>query len=799
MASHDAAAALRSLRRSPGFVAIAVFSLGLAIGLYTTAHALIDAIRHPYDPYARSEQLYAVSWAAVGRDQPVLRHEMFTALEDRRDLFAAFVPWTGASATFEAGSHLVTGNAITADPHLFGVLGVKPVVGRVFGTAGDDPSDAGAAVISYQLWQEDFGENSDLAALPLAFGGRTYRVIGVLGPAVQFPEGADVWLAMPTAVARGAYGSLQMNALVRLHAGDSQARVDGELHALAARFATDDRAEHGMFAYRTQSIRAGSRLAGDIPMITYSVTFLILLIACLNLANLLLARGLGGRREMAVRLALGASRFAVARYVLTECAIIVGLGGAWGVLASLWGVSLAQSRLPVKITQLRFVAPRLSWSVVAFGLTVTGLTVFVAGLIPAIRASRANVNDALKDGGSGSTGRTSTLYRWLVMAEVAVALIMTAGATASLRLLAHASGTPFQLGAGDRLVTTVSPSDSTCDRHDDRSRFADDLASRARAVPGVRYAAVRATVVPTRDLVTSDHTPDPIQIVAGQSWQIGYDLVSPDYLRINSFPIVAGRDFQSGDENGAGAAIVNRATAARLWPHQSPVGRLLKLGPSTSDAAWIPVVGVVGDRYETLEDSIALAVAPDIAVAGRVGCRAATLSVRTSRSDPHTAVALYHALRAAAPGALVTEVRSDKADYEAGLRYQRLVTLMFAAFSVFALVLSSVGVFAILTFVVSQRLREFAMRRALGADLPEVRRLIGKQALELVLAGTALGGVVALSLGYIISGMIFRVGAADPLGFVGAEAIIIGASMAACVGPIRQAMRADPVDLLRAT
>lgn len=799
MAHHDAAAAIRSLRRSPGFVAIAVFSLGLAIGLYTTTHALIDAIRHPYDPYGRSEQLYTVSWAAVGRDQPALRHEMYTALQDRGDLFAAFVPWTGTNATFEAGSHLVTGSAITADPHLFGVLGVKPVAGRAFNTEGDDPTDAAAAVISYQLWQEDYGQNPDLAALPLSFGGRTYRVIGVMGAAVQFPEDADVWLAMPAAVARGASPSVGMNALVRLRAGDTQARVASQLDALAARFTADGRAEQAMFAYRVQSVGAASRSARDIPMLTYVVAFLILLIACLNLANLLLARGLGRRRETAVRVALGASRFAVARYVLTECAIIVGLGGAWGVLASLWGVSLAQSRLPVKITQLGFVAPRLSWSVVAFGFAVTGLTVLVAGLIPALRASRANVNDALKDGGGGSTGRTSTLYRWLVMAEVAVALIMTAGATASLRLLAKSQGTPFALGVGDRLTASVNPSDSTCNRRDDRARFADDLATRASAVPGVRYAAVVARVIPPRDLVTSDHTPNPVQIVAGRRAQIGYDLVSPDYLRINALPIVAGREFQVGDEAGGGAAIVNQRTAARLWPGQSPVGRLLKLGPSTSDAPWTRVIGVVGDRYQSPTDSTVVAESPNIAVVGRVGCRAVALSVRTDRSDPQTAVTLYHALRAASPGALVTEVRSDKGDYEAGLRYQRMVTLMFSAFSLFALVLSSVGVFAILTFVVSQRVREIAMRRALGADLPEVRRLIGKQALELVLAGTGIGGVLALSLGYLISGMIFRVGAVDPVGFVAAEAILMAASLVACVGPIRQAMRADPVALLRAT
>jgi putative ABC transport system permease protein len=795
MASHDTAAALRSLRRSPGFVAIAVFSLGLAIGLYTTTHALIDAIRHPYDPYAHSEQLYSISWAAVGRDQPSLRREMYFELRDRHDLFAALVPWTGTRATFEAGTHLVTGRAITADPRLFGVLGVRPVVGRAFNASGDDPADDGAAVISYQLWEEDYGENPNLASLPLAFGGRTYRVIGVMGPSVQFPEDADVWLAMPSAAARGPLAG----ALVRLHAGDSKARVEGELRALSARFTTDYRGENAMFAYRVQPIAARAQFAGDVPMTTYVVTFLILVIACLNLANLLLARGLGRRRELAVRLALGASRLAIARYVLTECAIIVALGGGWGVLASLWGVSLAQSRMPVKVVQLGFVAPRLSWSVVGFGFAVTAATVLIAGLIPAVRASRANVNDVLKDGGGGSTGRTSTLYRWLVMAELAVALIMTAGATASLRLLAKSEGVPFTLGAGDRLATTVSPSDSTCRREDVRSRFVEDLVSRARAVPGVRYAAAVANVIPPRDLVTSDHVPEPIQVVTGHLSQIGYDLVSPDYLRTNGLPIVAGRGFTAADAGAPGAAIVSRSMAERLWPHQRPVGRLLKLGPSTSSARWIPVVGVVGDRYEPGPDSIVAAAAPDLAVTGPIGCQAVALSVQTGSGDPRTAIALYHALRAAAPGALVTEVRSDKASYDAGLRTQRLVTLLFAVFSVFALVLSSVGVFAILSYVVSQRMRELAMRRALGADLPEVRRLIGKQALELVLAGTAIGGVLALSLGYLISGIIFHVGVADPLGFVLAELILMAASWAACLGPIRQAMRANPVDLLRAT
>ncbi|HEY5220195.1 MAG TPA: FtsX-like permease family protein [Gemmatimonadaceae bacterium] len=794
---HDMLAALRSLRRSPGFVVIAVLSLGLAIGLHATTFALIDAIRHPVNPYAHVEQLFSVETNAQGPDRPTLQRAMYVAARDRHDLFTAFVPWTETTETFEAGSHLVSGTAVTAAARMFDVLDVRPVIGHAFNPNGNNASDA--AVISYQLWQQDYGENRDLASLPLTFGGRTYRVIGVMGPAIQFPEDADVWLAMPDAVAASAPSAERMRALIRVHTGNTQARINTELGGLAAQFTAAYANEQALFAYRILPLEQKARAAGDIPGTTYVITFLILLIACLNLANLLMARGLGRRREMAVRLALGASRWAIIRYVLTECTIIVVLGGAWGLLASLWGVSLAQSRMPVKITELGFVAPRLSWHVLLFGLAVIGATVLVAGLIPAIRASRANVHEAMKDGGAGSTGRQSNIYRWLVIAEIAVALIMTVGATSSLRLLSMASSTPFQFGAADRLTTSVVPSRSTCSRGDSLSRFADDMATRAQSVPGVRFAAVQAKALPSRDLVTSDHTPEPIQIVMGEFGEIGYDVVTPNYYEVNELPIVAGRDFETSDERAGGVAIVNQRIAAKLWPLQSPVGRLIKLGPARSNAPWIPVVGVSGVRYRSPSDSTVVAEGPDLAVVRRVGCQRASLAIRATGNDPRVAVAVYHALRAASPGALVTEVRSDKADYVAQLKWQRIVSWLFVAFGIFALVLSTVGVYAILSYVVGQRVREFAMRRALGADAPEVRRLIGKQALEMVLMATAIGGVLAVTLGILVAAFLFRTHDIDAIALGAAEGIVVLASLAACVGPIRQAMRADPVDLLRSS
>jgi predicted permease len=794
---HDILAALRSLRRSPGFVAIAVFSLGLAIGLHTTTYALIDAIRHPVNPYRDVEQLFTVQVNAQGPDRPTLQRAAFLAARDRGDLFATVVPWTFSYQTIEAGTHLVAAPAVTTDPHLFDVLGVKPVAGRGFDLAGEDSPDA--ALISFQLWQEDFGENPDLGSLHLAFGGRTYRVIGVMGPDIQFPHDADLWLPMPRAVAASAPSTERYQALVRLHAGATPATVKSKLDLAASQLAQNYAGEQAMFAYKLTPLERRARAAGDIPGTVYSITFLILLIACLNLANLLMARGLGRRREMAVRLALGASRWAVVRFVLTECAIIAGLGGAWGLLASMWGVSLARSRMPAKITELGFVAPRLSWHVVAFGIAVTGATVLVAGLIPAIRAARANVHDTMKDGGMGSTGRQSRVYQWLVVAEIAVALVMTVGGTSSLRLLSNFTHMPFTYGQSDRLSSSVNASPASCRRGDSLSRFADDMATRAEAVPGVRFAGLRTTAIPKQDLVTSDHSPEPIQAVMGEFGAIGYDVVTPDYLRANNVPVVMGRDFLASDVRGNGAAIVNQRLAAKLWPLQSPVGRLIKLGPARSNAPWIPVVGVSGVRYRSPTDSTVVVEGPDLAVVRRIGCQEASFVALARGGDAQLPIAIYHALHAASPGAVVAEVRSDKSDYLAQLKWERIVSWLFVAFALFAVVLSTVGVYAILSCVVGQRLREIAMRRALGADAPEIRRLIGKQAMELVLMATGIGGVFAVTMGILVAAFVFRTRELDAIALISAEAVVLAASLAACIGPIRQAMRADPVDLLRSS
>jgi len=791
---HDILAALRSLRRSPGFVAIAVLSLGLAIGLNTTMLAMMDAILHPYVPYSHPETLFDIQSYGMNRSlgYHVLR-PMYLALRERTDLHAEIVPYGFSNGVTEVNGHLVRTLATTTGTRLFDVLGVKPVVGRTFDTARDDPADADAVVVGYQMWQEDLGGRRDLAGLHLTYNGRTYSVIGVMPPSMRFPFG-DLWFPMPKANERSADGSLQGRALIRLRAGDTEARVKGQLDALAGEMAARYDGNRLDFAYRMESLMPGKGRPSDYALLTAIVTALVLFVACLNLANLMLARGLARRRELAVRMALGANRGAIARHVLVECALLTGVGGAWGVLLSVWGVKLAEGHVPTTIQELGFRTPHVSWRVVGFGILVTAGTVLIAGLAPAFHAARANVNDAMKDGGSSSTGRQSRLYRLVVVGEVAAALMVMIVAMFWIAILRRESNFAFSYDA-DRMLGGYVASRQPCDSLPTHERFWQDMTTRIAAVPGVRYAVATQTAFPVGNIVTSDQPGTPIERPLGRGVSLGYTVATSQYFRVFDFPIVAGRDFQPGDAVGPGAAIVDRELAAKMWPLMSPVGRLIKLGPAASSAPWVRVVGVVAPRSagadSTSDDS------PLLTVARPLGCSSASLDVRTSGPPTPVAAAVYHVVRTAVPpGAIVTEFRSPRAEYDAELRVARLTTLLFVSLGAFALLLSAVGIFGVLNYAVGLRTREFAMRLALGARTPDILRIIVRDAMEMVLGGTAVGATASLVVGF---GAFQNSHGEAVIALVAAEAVVIAVSLAACIGPIRQATRSDPVALLRSS
>jgi len=479
------------------------------------------------------------------------------------------------------------------------------------------------------------------------------------------------------------------------------------------------------------------------------------------------------------------------RYVLAEAAVLAVGGGAWGVMLSLWGVSLVQYRMPQRLAEFGFFAPHVGWRVMTAGVLVTASTVLIAGLLPALSARRADVNDVIKDGGGASTGRRNRAYTLLAVGQVALALMVMMGSGLLLRDVQEYAQRPLNFDAAHVLSASVAPpNDSMCSTSAGK-HFMYDLAPRIKTVPGIRYASVVGQKAPMHMTYTSD--------ILGIQRSLGpYVITTPDYYHAQGIKIAEGRDFEPGDLDSEGAVILSHDVAITMWGRMSPVGHMLKLGPKKLDAPWLRVVGVTAESPDTVNGYIYDRASP-VVVVGRDECGSVGVYARTDNQDPRTPIALFHALRAAVPTALVGPVRSERGSFDEQMGSIKMVAILFTAFGVFGLALAAFGVYGVLSYVVSQRMREFAMRIALGANGADLRRLVLHDAWVIALGGTAIGAWGAMWGGTYLNQYLYRVAFSDVFALAGAEVILIAVILVSCVAPALRAMRANPLDLLRAT
>lgn len=784
----DVLAALRSLRRSPGFVAIAVLSLGLGVGLNTTTLSMIDAIRHPYVPYRDPAELYSISTVSWGRDRVAGARDMYEALVARRDLYADQVPMVSSVELVEGTEGMQNRFVSYVGPNFFDLLGVSAIRGRVFHAGANGSADASGAVISSGLWQAQFGGDPHLDQLKLTIGGVSRRVIGVLPAAMS----GSVFVPMPVDSVRTLARPVNIESFVRLRPGMSRAYVKAQLQQVSRRVALDAHDDPLMFDYRVFSLNPEPQPIRALDVALAGAALLALLVACFNLANLMLVRGLARRREVAVRLAVGASTGAIIRYVLTECVILAMLGGSWGLLASMWGVKAAERYMPRAVESFGFVAPHLSWRVAAIGIATVVAAILLVGVLPAFRASRVEVGEAMKEGGAGTTGRATRSQYALVIAEVAMSLVVMMAAGLLIRA-ANRQDTNVTWGydVDHVLLSAVYPTAAACSTSTSGT-YLSDLAAHLNSTPDVRYATAYRTVALPGRRITSDAAN------AAEARELSYTVATPDYFKASGIGIAKGRDFLPGDLLGGGVAIIDRGTAALLWPLQSPIGRMLKLGASKSNAPWVRVVGVSGSVNDLSNPDAATARGNPVVV-GPSTCGVAGIRVRVAQTKGRTPTAIFHALVAAAPGARVMDVRSPKAGYEAIVASRRLIAGIFIMIGVFALSLAAIGVYAILSYMVGQRYREFAMRIALGAEHRDIFAIVWHDALVMVLAGTGIGAFGAMAFGPLLGeDWLNQVLPTDVISLVSAEVVLMLVALAVCIPPVRRAMRANPVDLLRA-
>jgi predicted permease len=801
--------AIRSLAKSPIFTIVAIISLGLALAVNTTMFALADAVMNPTVAYHDDGRAYSIRYTPAGRNTSTLQ-ERFDAMRRGLRSVDAVVPYYLTPASIEHENTIEDDLVANAPSELFDVLGVLPEVGRSFNETDTRPGALPVVVISHTMWVRFFHEQPLEKHLALRVGRGNYEVVGVMPRAMHFPV-SDVWLPPGKLVGDSLAKPFGPHAVVRVRPGVTRDALQREMDVVIAGLNAAV-APRSPVAVRLLSFTGGnggncfivfgscSRLtSGGGPM--FAVVATVLLIACANLGTMLLARGMARRREIAIRIALGATKRAIATQVLTECAMIVGSGVALGILLTSWAVYLVPHYATPYANGIGDMNPTPSWRVFAFAFVIAGVTLTLATALPAWRAAGVDPAEPIKEG-AGSSGRIRDRYNPLIIVEVALSTALLMTAALFVIMVIRLSGFDFSYAAKQLQTASLSirsrdmPSDSAVER------FYDDLVGRMKAVPGVRDAATSHDEKPEGGIVFAEEDK------SGDHWMNvrNYSAVSPLYLSTLGLPIVDGRDFQPGDRGAAsGVVIVDDSAARRLWPGlASPVGRMIKLGTRESKRPWLRVVGVV--RSVELQPRPDVDLPPEArlyVLYGHDRERDRQLVVRGvglggAQGQARLGVAIRHELEDAGPWLRGPQVRRWLEGYEGRRQGSALFAWMFTAFGMFGLVLCAVGLYGVVAYTVTRRLRELATRVALGAQARDIARAVLHDCAVTVLAGIGIGAFIALPASLPFANSLPHIRYELAVALVAAEALLLVAAVLACFGPIRQAVRANPVEVLRA-
>ena len=802
---------IRNLRRSPAFTLAALLTISLGIGAVTAVTTLVNAVLVRSLPFEDGDRIVFLR-GETRRDTPTafpLGYQDLQDLAAERTIFSAVSPVTGVrSFNLAAGSEVEHINGEMVGPEYFRALGVSLHAGRMFTEAESrPPSAARVAVLSYDLWQRRFGSDPNIIGRTVSLNDRTFEVIGVAARGFRgVTDEARVWLPIGTShfIYGPHYTDMRMfrwlSGVARLADGVDLEQASAGVRATADRMTQAWPRENGNLTIA--ATRLADAFFGDLrlPLLALlAASAFVLLIGCVNVSNLLLARGASRQKELAVRLTLGAGRARLVRQLLTESLTLVALGALAGVALAAVLTTLMSNAAQSQLAS--FVAVRVDGQVLLFTVTVSLLAAVVFGLIPALSASRLSPVDGMKDGGRSSTqgaGR-KRMQATLVAIEVTLSLTLLAGAALMTKGFTRYLSTDLGFDAGRLLSLRL---DLTADKYRDNERFwgvARDVVERGSVVPGVEAITVEGPGFPTggfyginfRREGSSPGDPD----VTGLRHH-----VTPGYFETLGVPLLAGRDFSPADRAGAPPTlIVSEAFAARYWPGQPAVGqRLLSAGSGTP--LTFTVVGVAKDvRHSGLEDGGIDE--PDVYVPlYQFPPRTpAVLTVMAQvAGEPSTLMSsLQQAMREAVPDLPAYDVQTMTQRLDQQTARGRYAVFVMAGFAVLALVLAAVGVYGLIAYNVAQRTREIGIRVALGASRRDVILLVVKRgAIPLALGICAGLGCVAI-LGRLIAGMLYGLDPLDPVVLGGAAASLAVIGLAACWWPAFRAARIDPLDALR--
>ncbi|HYN85037.1 MAG TPA: ABC transporter permease [Pyrinomonadaceae bacterium] len=791
---------LRMLLKSRGVTAAALVALALGIGANTAIFSVVNAVLLRPLPYKDADRIVILRERTPKMDLS-FSYPNFQDLRDQNEVvedLAAFrresFNLTGAGEPERLSGRMVSHTFFTT-------LGAEPQHGRVFAAEDDRTGAPRAAVLSHGFWQRRFAADPALVGKQLTLNGDSYTVVGVAAPGFAFGAETDVYVPIGLFEERykdrGAHPGISI--IGRMRPGVTLEQARAGLDAVMARLEEqypDSNKEHRVYAETLYENTVGD-VRTSLYVLLGAVAF-VLLIACANVANLLLARSAGRQKEIAIRTAMGASRWRIVRQLLTESVLLSVAGGALGLLVAVWGTDLLVAAVPDDIPRLRDAG--VNARVLLFTLGVSVVTGLVFGLVPAFQASRPDLNETLKEGERGSTGARQHVRSALVVAEVAVALVLLVGAGLMVRSFWRLQS--VATGFDPANVLTMQLSVTAAEGESRRAlNFFDDVAARVRRLPGVEEAAFTSGapfIGATETSVKVDGQPEE----AEQLMTVQY-VTTPEYLRAMGLRLKRGRYINEEDRAGRPVAIViDERLAEKAFPGEDPVGRRL----SFSDTVLPPmeVVGVVehvkhygltGEAPVNQQLYLPLAQVPEKVMPNVA--RRMTLVVRTKGDPLAMTGAVRQQILAADPNQPAFNVSTMERAVAQSIGQRRFAMTLLAIFAAIALVLAAVGIYGVMSYSVTQRTHEIGIRMALGAQARDIMRLVVGQGMALAAAGVVLGVVAALLLTRVIASMLYGVTATDPATFAAIPLLLAAIALLACLIPARRATKVDPMVALR--
>jgi putative ABC transport system permease protein len=811
---HDLRYALRSLRRRPGFTALTVLTLALGIGATSVIFSVVSGVLLRPLPYDRPDDVMMIHTRLEGNPRSELSLPEYWDLREQAKSFSRVAAFSNGSLTLTGSGtpERLEAGFVTADA--LPLLGVAPARGRGFGAEEDLPGRPAVVLLSDGLWRRRFGADPEIVGRTLILDDAPTTVLGVMPPGFQLPShyagpGMELWtlLQLEPSADRSERGWHWLTAMGRLRPGLEAEGADRDMAALMAgmlqRYPNEYDADFGGSA-----VLAAEELVGDIRpviLVLMGAVGLLLLIACANVASLLLARAEARQREIAVRAALGARAGRIVQQLLTESVALATAGGLLGLLLATWGIRALVSAAPPTLPRLEAIG--MDGWVLAFTAAITLSTGLLFGLTPALQAARPGLSGALSEGGRGGAGLGRQRFRrGLVVSQIALAVVLVAAAGLLIQSFARMRGVDPGFVPERLLTARVELSPVRYESNEQIRAFYEQLVRRLESLPGVRSAAA-VKALPMTQLELGDwsfvregmHSLPP----RPSEWSLAYwQTMSPGYFETMQIPVLQGRGFEATDRIGApGVAVINRTLAQQVWPGGDALGRRILLGGGATDSIWRTVVGIVGDvRHRGLDaeprPEIYLPHAQFPAGTG-TPLRSLRLVLR-SEGDPGQ---LTGALRAAVaeldPDLPVVEVQAMEEALGAWAAERRLTMLLVGVFAMLSLTLGAVGVYGVMAHLVVQRTREIGIRIALGAPQREILGLVLSQGASLAGLGIAAGLIGALAATRLLAGLLFGVGPTDPSTFVATAAALGFVAAIASLLPALRAVRTDPITALR--